>query len=95
MKNYLAVLVALTFALPSSSLFIILPLYLYPGESASAWSSVTSTIEAYPGIQWQVVVNPNSGPGTKSMPTDTNFIDGIAKLNSYPNVMTVGYVLTG
>lgn len=87
-------LVPLILALPSDSLRIILPLYLYPSDACSAWSSVTSTIESYPSVEWQVIVNPNSGPGTTSYPTDPNMIACIAKMNSYPNVMTVGYVDT-
>ncbi len=82
-------------ALPfSSCIDVLLPLYLYPGESASAWSPIFSTIESHPGVNFEVVVNPNSGPGTSSFPTDANIINGIAKLNTYPNVHTVGYVLT-
>lgn len=90
----LFLLISLYLALPSNSLFIILPLYLYPGENGTAWSDVTSTIDAYPGVQWQIIVNPNSGPGTSSYPSDPNIISGLAKLNSYSNVNTVGYVDT-
>ena len=88
------ILIPFCLALSSNSLFIILPLYLYPGDNGAAWSDVFNTIEAYPAAQWQVVVNPNSGPGTTGYPTDSNFISGIAKLNSYSNVNTVGYVAT-
>ena len=88
------VLFSLFLALPSNCLFIILPLYLYPGDNGVAWNDVFSTIEAYPAAQWQAVINPNSGPGTTGYPSDSNFISGIAKLNSYPNVNTVGYVDT-
>ncbi|KAL8718593.1 MAG: hypothetical protein Q9225_004295 [Loekoesia sp. 1 TL-2023] len=77
------------------SLSILLPLYLYPGPDASAWSDVFSTISSHPTVQFTVVINPNSGPGTASYPTDPNIIAGISKINSYPNTHTVGYVLTG
>ena len=90
----LFLLLSLHLALPSNSVFIIFPLYLYPGDNGTAWSDVTSTIDAYPGVQWQIVVNPNSGPGTSSYPSDPNIIGGLAKLNSYSNVNTVGYVDT-
>ncbi len=92
--NFLSLLFSLIFVLPSTSLHIILPLYLYPDSSASAWGNITATVAAYPAVQWEIVVNPNSGPGTTSYPTDPNIIAGIAKLNSYPNVHTVGYVDT-
>jgi len=90
----LTLLTPLILAPLSTSLFILLPLYLYPGDNASAWSDVTATIESHPQVQFEVVVNPNSGPGTTSYPTDPNIISGIAKLNSYSNVKTVGYVET-
>ncbi|KAL8877909.1 MAG: hypothetical protein Q9198_004168, partial [Flavoplaca austrocitrina] len=86
-------IISLIFAIPCHSLFILLPLYLYPGTSASAWSNVTAAIAADENVQWQIIVNPNSGPGT--YPPDANYISAISKLNSYPNVVTVGYVATG
>ncbi|KAL8712700.1 MAG: hypothetical protein Q9220_003232 [cf. Caloplaca sp. 1 TL-2023] len=79
----------------ASAINILLPLYLYPDEGASAWSNVFSTISSHPNVQFEVVVNPQSGPGTTSAPTDANIITGVSKLNSFPNVHTVGYVLTG
>ncbi|MCJ1273136.1 hypothetical protein MMC21_000925 [Puttea exsequens] len=75
-------------------MFILLPLYIYPGDSATAWSNVTAAIAAYPKVQWQIIVNPSSGPGTTSFPTDKNFITGISNLNKYTNVITLGYVDT-
>lgn len=93
MKSLL-LLTPLFLALPAASLFILLPLYVYPDTSASAWTNATAAIAAYPKVQWQVIVNPASGPGTTGYPTDQNYIDGIAILNSYPNVKTLGYVDT-
>ena len=84
----------LILALPTTSLFILLPLYIYPGTNAVNWNNATAAIKAYPSVQWQVIVNPNSGPGTTSYPTDANFITGISNLNSYANVKTLGYVDT-
>ncbi|KAL9124860.1 MAG: hypothetical protein Q9175_008166 [Cornicularia normoerica] len=81
-------------ALPITSLFILLPLYVYPDTSASAWKNATAAIAAYPKVQWQVIVNVDSGPGTTGYPTDQDYITGIAELNSYPNVQTLGYVDT-
>lgn len=93
MKSLVFLFPFFIFILPTTSLFILLPLYLYPGTSASAWSNVTAAMAAYPNVQWQVVVNPNSGPGTTTYP-DQNYITAIAKLNSYKNVQTLGYVDT-
>jgi len=56
-----------------------------------------TAIDAYPKVQWQVIINPSSGPGTvdsQFYPTDPTQIAGIAKLNSYPNVITLGYIHT-
>jgi hypothetical protein len=83
----------LFFALPTSSIFILLPLYVYPDSDASAWAPVTSAIAAYPSVQWQIIINPDSGPGSPPTP-DSNYIAGIAELNSYENVRTLGYVDT-
>lgn len=46
----LSLLIPLCLAFRSNSLFIIFPLYLYPGENGAAWNDVFSTIEAYPGV---------------------------------------------
>ena len=78
----------------SAALSILLPLYIYPDPSASAWNDVTAAISAYPSVEWQIIVNPASGPGTTSYPTDANYITGISTLNRYANVQTVGYVDT-
>ncbi|KAL8993914.1 MAG: hypothetical protein Q9169_005988 [Polycauliona sp. 2 TL-2023] len=90
---HLGYFIPLILALPCHSLFILLPLYLYPSSNASAWSNVTDAIAANPTVDWQIIVNPNSGPGT--YPPDANYILALAKLNSYPNVRTLGYVATG
>lgn len=75
-------------------MLILVPLYIYPGTSASAWSNVTTAIENYPTVQWQVIIDPASGPGTTGCLTDTNYIYAISKLNGYANVKTLGYVDT-
>ncbi|KAE8151471.1 Spherulation-specific family 4-domain-containing protein [Aspergillus avenaceus] len=49
-------------------------------------------IEAYPNLHFIVIVNPNSGPGG---PPDANYAREIARLNSYTNVDTVGYIAVG
>ncbi|MCJ1276917.1 hypothetical protein MMC21_004724 [Puttea exsequens] len=85
----------LAFAFEAASLSIILPLYVYPEASASAWNNANVAITAYPDVQWQVIINPNSGPDIASgYPTDETYIASIANMNSYPNVITLGYVDT-
>ncbi|KAK4695269.1 hypothetical protein P7C71_g2461, partial [Lecanoromycetidae sp. Uapishka_2] len=89
----LSYIIPLLLAIPARSLFVLVPLYLYPGNSASAWSNVTAAIAANPHVDWQIIINPNSGPGT--YPPDANYIAGVSKINSYPNAVTLGYVDTG
>ena len=48
--KFLSLFIPLCLALPSNSLFILFPLYLYPGENGAAWKDVFSTIEAYPNV---------------------------------------------
>lgn len=71
--------------------FILLPLYIYP--ASNAWNTLYDSINANPSVQFQVIVNPASGPGDTPFP-DENYIANIAQLNSYPNVATLGYVHT-
>lgn len=44
-------------------------------------------------MQFVVVINPNSGPGNGSSSPD--FERELPKLNSRPNIKTIGYVRTG
>lgn len=92
--KFLHLLAPLILALPTTSIFILLPLYVYPDTNAVAWDNATAAIKAYPNVQWQVIVNPNSGPGVTGYPTDANIITGISNLNKYANVKTLGYVDT-
>ncbi|KAF7587107.1 hypothetical protein BBP40_007713 [Aspergillus hancockii] len=48
-------------------------------------------IESYPNLHFLVIVNPNSGPGAPPLP-DANYVREIARLNSYANVDTLGYI---
>ena len=91
---HLLLVIPLILSLQAASMFILVPLYSYPGTSASAWSNVTAAIKAFPQVKWQVIVNPDSGPGTTGCLTDTNYINAISILNGYANVMTLGYVDT-
>ena len=53
-----------------------------------------SSVKAHPTVQFTVIVNPNSGPGSGELP-DEAFLAEVPKLNAYDNVRTVGYVKTG
>jgi hypothetical protein len=45
-------------------------------------------------LNFTVIVNPKSGPGDAAYP-DTQYDSAVRRLNSYPNIETVGYVRTG
>lgn len=45
-------------------------------------------------LEFTVILNPDSGPGSSSYPGD-DFGPLIQRLNNYSNVQTVGYVRTG
>ena len=49
--------------------------------------------EKHPNLNFTAVVNPASGPGNTPEP-DGNYTRDIPRLNSYPNIRTVGYVST-
>jgi hypothetical protein len=50
-------------------------------------------IASHPGLNFTIVVNPASGPGSGAGP-DANYTREIPRLNAYANVRTVGYVST-
>jgi len=74
---------------------IIYPIYLYPGDSCSAWSGFLSYTAEYPTVTFYYIVNPDSGPGASSTP-DSNYQACIPQLRSSANsnVILLGYVDT-
>ncbi|PQE22010.1 cell surface spherulin 4 protein [Rutstroemia sp. NJR-2017a BBW] len=75
-----------------SAAAILLPLYIYPLQGA--WDFVTTAVAKYPDVPFNVIINPNSGPGVTNAYPASDFIDAIASLNVYPNVNLLGYVDT-
>jgi spherulation-specific family 4 protein len=51
------------------------------------------SVSSRPSLNFTVVINPDSGPGSTQFPND-DFASQITKLNQYTNVQTVGYVHT-
>jgi hypothetical protein len=50
-------------------------------------------IESNPELDFLVIVNPNSGPGTPDqLSPDKNYAREVPRLNAYANVYTVGYI---
>ena len=73
--------------------YVLVPLYVYPGTLASAWQPLFDAIHNHPSVNFQIVINVDTGPGSTALP-DANFIAGISQLNSYHNTRLVGYVDT-
>jgi hypothetical protein len=75
--------------LPAVSTYVTMPLYIDP--SNNKWASLFSAISANPSLTFNLIINPESGPGSSTYP-DEETIAGLAQLNTYPNVHTLGYV---
>ncbi|TVY58976.1 Spherulin-4 [Lachnellula cervina] len=78
--------------LPSA---ILLPLYLYPSASAP-WTNLYNSLTAHPNTQFDVVINPDSGPELVSPGNSalSDYVAAVSKLRTYPNVNIFGYVHT-
>ncbi|KAJ5993652.1 Spherulation-specific family 4 [Penicillium sp. IBT 35674x] len=77
-------------ASPSTS--ILLPLYIWPTDNTT-WGPVYEAAAGNPDIEFKVIVNPDSGPGDTTYP-ESAYITAIAQLNSYDNVVVLGYIPT-
>lgn len=49
-------------------------------------------VNAHPTLDFIIIINPNSGPGSAPWWPNEDYVREIPKLNAYPNVKTVGYV---
>ncbi|TVY48214.1 Spherulin [Lachnellula occidentalis] len=79
--------------LPSA---ILLPLYLYP-TATTPWTNLYNSLSAHPNTQFDVVINPDSGPMLVG-PSDkslSDYIAAVSNLSTYPNANIYGYVHTG
>ncbi|KKK15244.1 hypothetical protein ARAM_005025 [Aspergillus rambellii] len=74
---------------PSTVLF---PLYIYPKSNAT-WGPLYEAALAHPELDFVVVVNPQSGPGSSSSPS-SEYAAAVRQLSTYSNVQKVGYVRT-
>lgn len=91
----LAILTTFLFLSHATSLSILLPFYVHPSTSPASWDGLSTTIAKYSNVQWQVIVNPNSGPGTTETKPEPAYVDAISMINSHNNAVTLGYVPTG
>ncbi|KAF8123825.1 Spherulation-specific family 4-domain-containing protein [Mycena galopus ATCC 62051] len=67
---------------------ILLPLYIYPGASCSAWSPVSEAISANSNAQWYIIINPDSGPG----PEDELYETCVSQIPASANQVTMGFI---
>lgn len=70
-------------------LSILLPLYIYP--SPGSWDPLLTMAATHSNVDFTVIVNPASGPGTDSLP-DENYVAALRSLDHFPNVNLLGYV---
>lgn len=78
---------------------LLVPLYLDPSQgvpdgSATAWDTIYTAVANHPTTQFQIILNPQDGPGNSKAGYNREYITSVAKLNAYPNVHTLGYVHT-
>lgn len=59
-------------------------------SSIQDWHS-RCRIASHSDLNYLLVINPHNGPGISPL-SDSNYIREVTKLNSIPNVCTVGYV---
>lgn len=76
-------------------LHVILPLYIYP-TATNTWSNIFTSISDNPSVEFDIIINPESGPGVGAIPyaSDPAYVANIAQLNTYPNTNLIGYVHT-
>jgi len=94
----IAIAVPLAVILPgrhtnSENTIVLFPLYIYPVTN-STWNPLYEAFTAHPQLNFTVIVNPQSGPGSSPYPTE-QYSFQLRQLHAYPNVRTVGYVRTG
>ncbi|KAL1596708.1 hypothetical protein SLS59_007738 [Nothophoma quercina] len=72
------------------------PLYVYPlKDSVNQWEPLTSAAAQYPDITFTAVINPSTGPNSDANGCpNKDYVEGIASLNKYANIHTMGYVHT-
>ncbi|KAG9236511.1 Spherulation-specific family 4 [Amylocarpus encephaloides] len=71
-------------------LTIFVPIYIFP-TAPSTWAPLFSSLAAHPTTNFNIVVNPNSGPGDTILP-DASYLNATATLLTYPNAHILGYV---
>ncbi|KAJ4409492.1 hypothetical protein N0V82_009453 [Gnomoniopsis sp. IMI 355080] len=78
---------------------LLIPLYVDPSQgvadgSMTAWNTIEAAVANNPSTQFQIIINPDNGPGNSKPGYDSEYIASVAKLNAFSNVHTFGYVYT-
>lgn len=69
------------------------PLYVYPIDNA--WEPLISAVAQYLDVTFTAVINPSTDPAPDIDGCPNKYyVEGIASLNKYPNIHTMGYVHT-
>lgn len=80
-------------ATAASATRILLPLYVYP--SPPGWNTIFDAIATHPSIDFQIVLNPSTGPGGSTPGYNIHWINAVSQLHTYDNVDALGYVSAG
>ncbi|KAK7710583.1 hypothetical protein SLS57_008350 [Botryosphaeria dothidea] len=67
----------------------LVPAYIYP--EVDAWQPLYNQLSAHPDVFFNIIINPNSGPGDGTSP-GSDYEREITRLRTYTNVRLVGYV---
>jgi hypothetical protein len=59
---------------------VYIPHILFPLYFSGSWQPLYNSIAAYPNVTFNVIINPDSGPGSSTYP-DSDFIAGITQLS--------------
>lgn len=61
---------------------VYIPHILFPLYFSGSWTPLYNEIAAYPNVTFNVIINPDSGPGSSTYP-NSDFIAGITKLSMF------------
>ncbi|KAK6508771.1 hypothetical protein TWF481_003541 [Arthrobotrys musiformis] len=80
-------------------LSVVFPLYIYPSSCSSsatapscAWYPFFQSIVANPSVTFNIVINPNSGPGSPYSYPNDDWKSVLSYANSLNNTQLIGYV---
>jgi len=82
-----------------STQFVMVPLYVWPEADQTTgghtWDPLFEAAGKHPDVQFQIVINPSSGPGDSCPPPDYKTVLDRINSDEFDNIKTLGYVATG